>query len=70
MAPKKKAGRPKNLTIATTTKALAFRVNAPYAEWIEAFAAFNRTTYAGLIDQALARYAKEAGFIDPPWRTR
>jgi hypothetical protein len=50
-----------------TTRALKMR--REYAEWLESFSTFNRTTLAGLFDQALAEYAQRRGFKNPPERT-
>lgn len=46
-------------------KAIAFRVSDAYATWVEELAAANRSTIAGLLDQALARHAREIGFTKP-----
>jgi hypothetical protein len=69
MMARKKMTRPKKAPILTTTKSLAFRVTDDYAAWVEKFAAFNRSTLAGLFDQALAEYAMVKGFDKPPGRT-
>jgi hypothetical protein len=66
---RKKTTRPKKAPITTTTKSLALRVNDEYAAWIEDLRAFNRTTLAGLFDQALADFAEKKGFRKPPERT-
>ena len=55
--------KPKGKTIAKT---IAFKVSDPYAEWVDRFASFNRSTNAGLIDQALAEFAKIKGFTESP----
>ena len=47
----------------------AFRMRQQYADWLEAFAVQNRTSLAGLFDQALAEYARDKGFKSPPQRT-
>jgi hypothetical protein len=46
----------------------AFRMRQEYAEWLEQFAGFNRTSLAGLFDQALAEFASREGFREPPPR--
>lgn len=68
MARKKAAGK-KPAPVPTSAKSVAFRVSAEYSEWVDELATHNRTTIAGLIDQALARYARETGFKSPPERT-
>jgi len=50
-----------------TTRALKMRLE--YADWLERFAGFNRTTLAGLFDQALADFAAKKGFPSPPERS-
>ncbi len=47
----------------------AFRMRQQYADWLEGFAIHNRTSLAGLFDQALAEYATAKGFRSPPQRT-
>lgn len=59
---------PKGKTAGATVKSVAFRVSADYAKWLDEMAAHNRTTVAGLLDQALARHARETGFREPPAR--
>jgi hypothetical protein len=50
--------------------AKALKVRREYAEWMERLAAFDRSTVAGMMDRALARYAQEIGFNErPPQRT-
>lgn len=49
-----------------TAKTLGYRVSPTYLAWIAKAAAVNRTSISGLIDQAVARYAKEIGVADPP----
>jgi hypothetical protein len=63
---RKKTSKPKSTT---TTKSLVIRANDDYAAWVEAFAKSNRTTFAGLVDQALTHYAEVRGFKVPPERT-
>jgi hypothetical protein len=63
-----KSGAEKSDPDEMVTKAL--KVRREYGDWLDRLAAFNRTTVAGLIDQSLARYAREVGFKeDPPERT-
>ena len=47
----------------------AFRMRQQYADWLEGLAAYNRTSLAGLFDQAIAEYARAKGFKPPPQRT-
>lgn len=63
---KKKA--PAGKRAPATVKSIAFRVSAEYAAWVEGLAAHNRSTIAGLMDQALASYAQEKGYEQPPGR--
>ena len=37
-----------------------------WAAWLERLAEFDRNTVVGLIDRALAEYAKNHGFNEPP----
>lgn len=53
----------------TSAKTVGFRVSADYATWLEDVAGRNRSTVAGLLDQALAAYAKERGWPEPPPRS-
>ena len=48
---------------------LAIRSTDDYAAWVEEFTSFNRTTLAGLFDQALADFAEKKWFRKPPERT-
>jgi hypothetical protein len=47
-------------------RTIAFRSSGRYAEWVERLAAHNRSTVAGLMDQALAKFAREIGFTEAP----
>lgn len=47
---------------------VAFRVSGDYATWLEETAGRNRTTVAGLLDQALAALAEAKGWPAPPPR--
>jgi len=69
MAKRKATVGGKPAPVPTSAKSVAFRVNAEYAQWVDELAIHNRTTIAGLIDQALARHARETGFKAPPERT-
>jgi len=64
--PKPKARRGRPAVSQRTFKTLGYRVSSAYLEWITAAAAVNRSTVSGLIDQAVARYAREIGVEDPP----
>jgi hypothetical protein len=46
-------------------KTIALRTSGEYAAWVEALAKHNRTTIAGLVDQALVKHAREIGFDTP-----
>lgn len=46
-------------------KSIAFRVSGDYAAWVDRLAIANRSTVAGLLDQALAKYARDIGFTEP-----
>jgi uncharacterized protein (DUF1778 family) len=66
--PKTRRGRP--AVEEKLAKTLGYRVTPAYLEWITRAAAANRSTISGLIDQAVARYAREIGVEDsPPDRT-
>jgi hypothetical protein len=66
--PKTRQGRP--AVEEKSAKTLGYRVTPTYLEWITRAAAANRSTISGLIDQAVARYAREIGVEDsPPDRT-
>jgi hypothetical protein len=62
--PKVKRGRP--AVKDKTAKTLGYRVSPAYLRWIAQAAAANRSTISGLIDQAVARYARDIGVADPP----
>jgi hypothetical protein len=62
--PKAKRGRP--AVKDKTAKTLGYRVSPAYLQWISQAAATNRSTISGLIDQAVARYARDIGVADPP----
>jgi hypothetical protein len=63
--PRKKAAVPDSPK--ATTRGL--RMKEEYAKWIDEFAASERMGVATLIDRAVAAYAKQAGFRNPPDRT-
>jgi hypothetical protein len=53
-----------------SAKTLGYRVSPDYLAWITKAARVNRSSIAGLIDQAVARYARDIGVADaPPDRT-
>jgi hypothetical protein len=56
--------RPKKATQSASSdqKTIAMRTSGAYAAWIERLASFNRSTTAGLLDQALVKFAREIGF--------
>lgn len=58
--------KPKQAPADTGAKTIAFRCSGPYAAWVDRLAEHNRTTVAGTLDQALARFAREIGFNEPP----
>ncbi len=62
----KKPPRKPNPNVMTTR---AWKMRQEYADWLELFARFNRTTLAGLFDQALLDFAEKKGFRKPPERT-
>jgi hypothetical protein len=47
-------------------KTLGYRVSSPYLEWITQAASVNRSSVSGLIDQAVAKYARDIGVTTPP----
>ena len=60
--PKKTATKPARKP---QLKAIAFRAGPEYVAWVEDLATANRSTVSGLLDQALAKYAREIGFTNP-----
>jgi hypothetical protein len=46
--------------------ALQMRGAVEWKAWLEKLAEFDRTSVADVADRAIARYAKEIGFPDPP----
>jgi hypothetical protein len=66
--PKTKRGRPAAKD--KTAKTLGYRVTPDYLAWITRAAAVNRSSISGLIDQAVAKYARDIGVPEtPPDRT-
>lgn len=66
--PKVKRGRPPAKD--KSAKTLGYRVTPDYLAWITKAAKANRSSIAGLIDQAVASYARAIGFAEaPPDRT-
>ena len=61
---KAKRGRP--AAEAKSAKTLGYRVTPDYLAWITEAAKRNRSSISGLIDQAVAKYAREIGVADPP----
>ena len=51
---------------ASETRTIGVRASAAYAEWAQRVAQANRSTVAGLVDQALVAYARQIGFTEPP----
>jgi hypothetical protein len=49
-------------------RTIGFRVTESYAKWLEDVAEANRSTIAGLLDQAVASYAEAIGFKKAPPR--
>lgn len=66
MAKAPKARRGRLIAEDKTAKTLGNRVSPSYLAWITKAAALNRSSISGLIDQAVARYAREIGVQDPP----
>jgi len=58
MARPKKPTKPESLDPRT----IAFRTSGEYAAWVDRLASHNRSTVAGLLDQALVKFAREIGF--------
>ena len=48
--------------------AVQVRGTPAWKAWVEGLAKANRQDVSGLVDQALARLAKEMGYPDPPER--
>ena len=63
---KKTAGKAKPNPDEMVTRALKMRQE--YADWLDRFAAKERTSLAALFDRALATHAERAGFDTPPER--
>jgi hypothetical protein len=62
--PKAKRGRP--VARDKTARTLGYRVSPAYLQWIGKAAVVNRSSISGLIDQAVAKYARDIGVVDPP----
>ena len=60
-------GRPKKTAKKETAnpKTIGFRVSGEYGEWLDRLAKHHRTTVAGVMDRALAEWAKSQGFEEP-----
>lgn len=67
---RKKPTTPKPATERWTQQPFAIQVRGTpqWKQWVKELAEANRQDVAGLVDQALARLAKEIGFRDPPKR--
>ena len=51
------------------TKTIGYRVSMEYGEWLDRLAKKHRTTVSGLLDRAVAEWAKAQGYDeDPPER--
>lgn len=57
---------PKPKATVLPQKTIAFRVSGEYGQWLERLAEHNRTTVAGLMDQAIAAYGKQIEFSESP----
>jgi hypothetical protein len=64
--PNAKAKRGRPAAKDKSFKTLGYRVSSTYLEWITRAASVNRSSVSGLIDQAVAKYAREIGVTDPP----
>lgn len=76
MAPSAPAAKPKKKSPALRKgpkkvgAGLTIRASAAWRAWLEKVASKNRSSISGLIDQAVAKYAREIGIVDlPPDRT-
>jgi hypothetical protein len=64
--PKKtRAARPK-VSARTSMTNRALRMTQEYADWLERFAASERTTVSGILDRAAAELAKRVGYPEEP----
>ena len=63
---KAKRGRPAVAVQDKSFKTLGYRVSSTYLEWITRTTSANRSSVSGLIDQAVAKYAREIGVTEPP----
>jgi hypothetical protein len=45
---------------------LSIKGRLAWKEWLDRLAAFDRSSTVQLIDRAVARYAKDVGFNEPP----
>jgi hypothetical protein len=69
-AVKKKPARGRPKADAKSMKTIGYRVAPEYLEWLGTVASANRISISGLIDQAVAKYARDLGVTDvPPDRT-
>jgi hypothetical protein len=63
---KAKARRGRPVVKIKSFKTLGYRVSSAYLNWISRAAAVNRSSVSGLIDQAVAKYGREIGVLEPP----
>jgi len=63
---KAKTGRGRPTVKNKSFKTLGYRVSSSYLQWISQTASANRSSVSGLIDQAVAKYARDIGVTDPP----
>jgi hypothetical protein len=66
---KAKRGRGRPASTAKSIKTLGYWVTTDYLAWITRAAGANRSSVAGVIDQAAAKYVHEIGLDGPPTRT-
>jgi len=63
-----KKAKPDPETWSSKAIVASVRGSRQWKKWVEDLAKENRQTVANLIDMALARFAKDTGFRDPPER--
>jgi hypothetical protein len=62
----KKQVKAKTKAPATEGTSRAFRMSREYADWLERLASKDRSTVAGLMDRAIAHYARHIDFTETP----
>jgi hypothetical protein len=62
----KKSDKPDTEKWHSKPMALQMRGAPAWKAWLEKLAEFERTSVADVADRAIARYAREIGFPDPP----